>query len=63
MQPVYLDHAATSPLRSEARTALLPFLEGEYGNPSSRHPLGGVEQQRDQGVRGQRRWKRKKQWR
>jgi cysteine desulfurase len=40
MQPVYLDHAATSPLRSEARAALLPFLEGEYGNPSSRHPLG-----------------------
>lgn len=40
MEPVYLDHAATSPLRPEARAALLPFLDGEYGNPSSRHPLG-----------------------
>ncbi|MBM3987643.1 MAG: cysteine desulfurase [Planctomycetes bacterium] len=40
MQPVYLDHAASSPLRPEARAAVLPFLEGEYGNPSSRHPLG-----------------------
>ena len=40
MQSVYLDHAASSPLRPEARAALLPFLEAEYGNPSSRHPLG-----------------------
>ena len=40
MQPVYLDHAATTPLSPAARTALLPFLDGEFGNPSSRHPLG-----------------------
>jgi len=40
MESVYLDHAASAPLRPEARAALLPFLEGEFGNPSSRHPLG-----------------------
>lgn len=40
MQPVYLDHAATTPLAPTARAALLPFLDGDFGNPSSRHPLG-----------------------
>jgi len=37
---MYLDHAARAPLRPEARAALLPFLLSEFGNPSSRHPLG-----------------------
>jgi cysteine desulfurase len=40
MQPVYLDHAATTPLLASAREALLPFLDSEFGNASSRHPLG-----------------------
>lgn len=38
--PVYLDHAATTPLRPEALEAMLPFLQGAYGNPSSAHALG-----------------------
>jgi len=38
--PVYLDHAATTPLAPEVRAAMLPFLEREFGNPSSRHALG-----------------------
>jgi cysteine desulfurase len=37
---VYLDHNATTPLASEAREAMLPFLDGEYGNPSSIHSAG-----------------------
>ena len=37
---VYLDHNATTPLTSEAREAMLPFLDGEYGNPSSIHSAG-----------------------
>jgi len=37
---VYLDHAASAPLRPEAREALLPFLEGHFGNPSSIHRFG-----------------------
>lgn len=38
--PIYLDHAATSPLRPEVREAMLPFLEGEPLNPSSAHRWG-----------------------
>jgi cysteine desulfurase len=38
--PIYLDHAATTPLRREALEAMLPFLTGEYGNPSSLHGPG-----------------------
>ncbi|MFL5385537.1 MAG: cysteine desulfurase family protein [Longimicrobiaceae bacterium] len=37
---VYLDHAASAPLRPEAREALLPFLDGRFGNPSSIHRFG-----------------------
>ena len=38
--PIYLDHAATTPLRPEALDAMLPFLGGEFGNPSSPHAYG-----------------------
>jgi len=34
---VYLDHAATTPMRAEAVTAMLPFLSDLYGNPSGAH--------------------------
>jgi cysteine desulfurase len=37
---IYLDHAATTPLRPEAREAMEPFLGGVYGNPSSLHAVG-----------------------
>jgi len=37
---VYLDHAASAPLRLEAREAMLPFLDGRFGNPSSIHRFG-----------------------
>ncbi len=33
----YLDHAATTPLRPEALEAMLPFLQGTFGNPSGQH--------------------------
>lgn len=38
--PIYLDHAATTPLRPEALDAMLPFLGGTFGNPSSAHAWG-----------------------
>ncbi|MCL0120135.1 aminotransferase class V-fold PLP-dependent enzyme [Corynebacterium pygosceleis] len=38
--PVYLDHAATTPVRPEAVRAMWPFLTGEFGNPSSHHGVG-----------------------
>ncbi|PCE14306.1 cysteine desulfurase [Microbacterium sp. SZ1] len=37
---LYLDHAATSPLRPEVRDAMLPYLTGAFGNPSSHHTVG-----------------------
>ena len=38
--PIYLDHAATTPLRPEALEAMLPYLGAEFGNPSSPHGFG-----------------------
>lgn len=34
---LYLDHAATTPLRPEAREAMAPLLGGQFGNPSGVH--------------------------
>ncbi|HWZ29542.1 MAG TPA: aminotransferase class V-fold PLP-dependent enzyme, partial [Gemmatimonadales bacterium] len=47
---VYLDHAATTPVRPEVLEAMLPYLGVEaFGNPSSAHRVGraaraGVEE-------------------
>ncbi len=38
--PIYLDHAATTPLRPEALEAMLPYLGADFGNPSSPHAYG-----------------------
>ena len=37
---IYLDHNATTPLRPEAREAMLPLMEGWQGNPSGIHAPG-----------------------
>ena len=39
-RPVYLDHNATTPLDPAVLEAMLPWLEGQYGNASSRHEYG-----------------------
>jgi len=49
MDPVYLDHAATTPVRPEVLEAMLPFFQTAWGNPSSAHRMGrsakaGLEQ-------------------
>ncbi|HEX4932235.1 MAG TPA: cysteine desulfurase family protein [Gemmatimonadaceae bacterium] len=38
--PVYLDHAATTPVRPEVLEAMLPFFGPRFGNPSSVHKWG-----------------------
>ncbi len=40
MTRIYLDHAATTPLLPEVRSAMEPWLAGEFGNPSSLHEEG-----------------------
>jgi len=40
MDPVYLDHAATTPLDPEVLAAMEPYLTEHYGNASSVHQLG-----------------------
>jgi cysteine desulfurase len=37
---VYFDNAASTPLSSQALEAMLPFLQEQYGNPSSIHRFG-----------------------
>ena len=37
---LYLDHAATSPVRPEVWEAMRPYLAGVFGNPSSHHTVG-----------------------
>ena len=37
--PVYLDNAATTPMRAEAVEAMLPYLRDRFGNPSGSHAL------------------------
>lgn len=39
-QPVYLDHNATTPLDPSVLAAMMPWLEGQFGNASSRHEYG-----------------------
>ena len=37
---IFLDAAATTPVRREVLEAMWPYLTGEFGNPSSHHSLG-----------------------
>src|SRR5438445_3176469 len=42
---VYLDHAATTPLRLEAAAAMLPWLTERFGNPSGSHAVSRAARQ------------------
>lgn len=37
---IYMDYAATTPMKKEVLEAMMPFLEGGFGNPSSFHSFG-----------------------
>ncbi|MEL7562403.1 cysteine desulfurase NifS [Dehalogenimonas sp. 4OHTPN] len=40
MELIYLDNAATTPVDPRVKEAMLPYLEGQFGNPSSVHSAG-----------------------
>ncbi|MFH7323802.1 cysteine desulfurase family protein [Aeromicrobium sp. JJY06] len=42
---IYLDHAATSPVRREVLEAMWPYLTRDFGNPASHHEPGAVARQ------------------
>ncbi|MBI2886057.1 MAG: cysteine desulfurase NifS [Chloroflexi bacterium] len=53
---IYLDHAATTPVRPEALEAMLPYFSEQYGNPSSIYRLAqearkAVDEARQKGAR------------
>ena len=53
MSPIYLDYNATTPIDSQVAEAMLPYIHGLYGNPSSGHAFGlearaGVDRARHQ---------------
>ena len=40
MQNIYLDNAATTPIRQEVIDEMIQVMQNEYGNPSSTHSIG-----------------------
>jgi len=48
---MYVDHAATTPLRAEVLEAMLPYLRDAWGNPSSLHAPGRRAAQAVRGAR------------
>ncbi len=40
MRRIYLDYAASTPVRSEARKIMLPYFSDNFGNPGSLHSFG-----------------------
>ena len=41
-RPIYIDYNATTPHDPEVIAAMRPFLETEFGNPSSLHSYGNA---------------------
>ena len=40
MPKIYLDYAATTPVRPQIQSKILPYLTEKFGNPSSIHSFG-----------------------
>ncbi|MDD3373706.1 MAG: cysteine desulfurase NifS [Methanoculleus bourgensis] len=52
-RPIYMDHAATTPVRPEVVEAMLPCFSERYGNPSSVYALAREAQVTLEKARGQ----------
>jgi len=51
MKPIYLDYNATTPIDPAVAAAMLPFLYGGFGNPSSSHAFGAEARTAGEGAR------------
>lgn len=51
--PAYLDHNASTPVDPRVLEAMLPYLSGPYGNPSSLHRYGRLARDAVERARGQ----------
>ncbi len=52
MDPIYLDYAATTPMRDEVLDAMAPYHRNAFGNPSSSHRWGREAQAALERARG-----------
>ena len=50
---LYVDNNASTPVAPEVLEAMLPYLKGYYGNPSSPHSFGEIARQAVETARGQ----------
>ena len=50
---IYFDHSATTPLDPRVREAMVPFLDGVFGNPSSLHSAGRAAREAVERARAQ----------
>ena len=53
MNPIYLDYNATTPIDPAVLEAMLPYLKGNFGNPSSTHVFGQTAHTAVEQARGQ----------
>lgn len=50
---IYFDHSATTPLDPRVLAAIVPFLDGAFGNPSSLHQEGRIAREAVETARAQ----------
>ncbi|OGP54495.1 MAG: cysteine desulfurase NifS [Deltaproteobacteria bacterium RBG_13_52_11] len=53
MSMIYLDYNATTPIDKSVADAMLPYIQGNYGNPSSSHDYGIAAQKAVESAREQ----------
>lgn len=53
MRRIYLDHSATTPVRTEVAAAVMEYMTGKFGNPSSVHSFGREAKAALEKARGQ----------
>ena len=52
-KPVYLDYNATTPVDPEVAKEMIPYIESNYGNPSSSYSIGRSNKEAVEKARGQ----------